>query len=120
MPELKALEQGSSFDLVAMSDELRRESAYEQTGHTARTLVRTPDLRVVLVALQANARMAEHQVEQTASIQVLRGTVRLTLPERTVELRTGELLVMEAGLSHDVDATEESAFLLTLGWDGTA
>lgn len=119
MPEPRALEQGASFDLAAMSDELRRESEYE-SGHTARTLVRTPDLRVVLIAMQANARIAEHQVEQTASIQVLRGTLRLALPDRTVELRTGELFVMEAGLSHDVDATEESAFVLTLGWHGSA
>jgi len=28
------------------------------------------------------------------------------------------LLVLEKGLRHDVEATEESAFLLTLGWKG--
>jgi quercetin dioxygenase-like cupin family protein len=42
--------------------------------------------------------------------------VRLHLPEEVVDLPAGRLLVVERGRRHDVEAVDESAFLLTLGW----
>jgi quercetin dioxygenase-like cupin family protein len=108
----------SIFDLAAIDAELRKEDGYQRDGHTARTLVREPDLRIVLVVMRADARMAEHRVDQTASIHVLGGHVRLRLPDKLVELAAGQLLVMERDLQHDVEAVSESAFLLTLGWRG--
>jgi hypothetical protein len=41
--------------------------------------------------------------------------LRVHLPERVVDLETGQLLVLAAGLQHDVEAPVDSAFLLTLG-----
>ena len=107
-----------TFDLLALDSELRRHDAYLREGHTARTLVRKADLRVVLVVMQAGARMAEHRADETASVHALSGHVRLRLPEKVVELPAGRLLVIERGLRHDVEAVAESAFLLTLGWRG--
>jgi quercetin dioxygenase-like cupin family protein len=48
------------------------------------------------------------------SVQTLAGHIRLWLPDRIVELRTGELLVLNQGISHSVQAEQDSAFLLTL------
>jgi len=42
--------------------------------------------------------------------------VRLHLPDRAVDLPAGSLLVLEKALPHDVEAIEDSTFLLTLGW----
>jgi mannose-6-phosphate isomerase-like protein (cupin superfamily) len=47
---------------------------------------------------------------------MLSGHIRLKLPDRTVDLRSGQLLVLGLGLPHDVEAMEDSAFVLTLGW----
>lgn len=110
--------QGATFDLAAIDGEMRREAAYERNGYLARTLVRTPDLRVVFMVMKAKSSIAEHQAGDTASVHVLSGAIRLGLPSRTVELGAGQLLVLEAGLRHDVEADEDSAFLLTIGWHG--
>jgi quercetin dioxygenase-like cupin family protein len=115
-----SVENGARFDLVAIERELRLESPYEQNGHTARTFIRTKDLRVVLVVMRANARMAEHKANETVSIHVLSGQLRLSLPSRVEDLQSGQLLVLEAGLRHDVEAARDSAFLLTLGWTSEA
>jgi quercetin dioxygenase-like cupin family protein len=40
--------------------------------------------------------------------------MRLHVPERTVELTPGNLLVLDTEVPHDVEAVEESAFLLTV------
>jgi quercetin dioxygenase-like cupin family protein len=107
--------QAASFDLASTDRELRQEHPYLQTGHTARTLVRESDLRVVLIAMKAGARMAEHRVDETAAVHLLQGNLRLRLPGRVVELAAGQLLILERAIPHDVEAVVESSFLLTLG-----
>lgn len=109
-------DQGVTFDLEALTRELRAEDAYVQTGQTARTIIRASDLRIVLVALRAGKTMSEHHASVTASVQTLAGHIRLQLPDRGVEVPVGQLLVLGAGLSHDVQAETDSMFLLTLGW----
>lgn len=107
---------GGTFDVSVIDTELRATKEYAQEGHTARSLAREDDMRIVLVAMKASARMAEHRADETAVVHVLSGHVRLHLPEETVDLPTGRLLVLAPGLQHDVEAIVDSAFLLTLGW----
>ncbi len=107
---------GAEFDLDAIAAEMRGEDVYAREGHTARTLIRTSDLRIVLVAMRAGAKIAEHRAKNTVSIHALRGHIRVTIGARAVELGAGRLVALDPGLTHDVEATEESEFLLTLGW----
>jgi quercetin dioxygenase-like cupin family protein len=109
-------DQGVTFDLETVAAELRAEEAYRQEGHTARTLIRTVDLRIVAIALAAGKTMSEHHANVTASVQTLSGHIRLQLPDREVDVVEGRLLVLGAGISHDVYAETDSTFLLTLGW----
>jgi len=108
-------EFGATFDLGSMKRALRAELRYQRDGQAARTLVRAPDLRVVLIVLRRGVRIAEHHANETVSIQALAGHLRVHLSERVVDLEAGELLVLAAGLHHDVEAPVDSAFLLTLG-----
>lgn len=110
------LDQGTTFDLAAVARELHAEEPYLREGQTARTLIRTPDLRIVVVALKAGKTISEHHANVTASVHTLSGHIRLQLPDRAVEVPEGQLLVLGAGLSHDVYAEADSTFLLTLGW----
>jgi quercetin dioxygenase-like cupin family protein len=105
---------------------MRGEAEYNHGhGHAARTIVRAHDLRVVLIAIRAGAHVAEHVAQATVAIQVLSGRVRIRLPrlarqhvDRFEELSPGGLLAMERGLAHSVEALEETALLVTLGWRG--
>jgi quercetin dioxygenase-like cupin family protein len=88
------------------------------TGHNARTLIKYDDFRVVLTALQASARVPTHKTEGRISIHVLSGHVQVKASERTFSLHPGGLLALDQGVPHDIEALEESAFLLTLAWPG--
>ena len=116
MPQPESPQHGLTFDLGAAEREMRLEDGYERNGHTARTLMRAPDLRVQLIVIKAGSRMAEHQANASGSILALSGQLRLHLPDRTVELPAGQLLVLGGGLRHDVEADIDSSFVLTLGW----
>lgn len=113
------LEGGASFPLPELTKELREDPAYARVGHAARTLVRTADLRVVVVALAQGHTIAEHRAGATASVQTLSGNITLQLPDRREEVAAGQLLVLGPGLRHDVQAKIDSTFLLTLGWPST-
>ena len=105
------------FDLTAEIDRLHRESTWAG-GRNARTLVKFDDIRIVLSVLRAAMRIPEHTTEGRISVQVLSGRVRLNAAGRTFDLREGNLLALDQGSSHDVEALEDSAFLLTIAWSG--
>ena len=105
------------FDLARELEQLHREPGWSG-GQNAKTLVKYEDFRVVLTALKARARLPAHQTEGRISIQTVAGHIQLRAQGRTFDLPTGRLLALDQGLSHDVEALEESAFLLTIAWPG--
>lgn len=118
-------EFGVIFDFERIDQEMRSEEGYAREGHTARTLVREPDVRVILIVMKAGSRIAKHTVSATVSIQTLAGHLRVQLPrlarqheDRIVDLPVGRLLVLARGNEHDVEAVADSALLVTLGWRG--
>jgi quercetin dioxygenase-like cupin family protein len=85
----------------------------------AKTLVKYDDFRVVLIALDAHARLPGHRTEGRISIQTVAGHIQVRAQGRTFDLPVGRLLALDRGLPHDVEALEESALLLTIAWPGT-
>lgn len=104
------------FELNKEIESLRSDIGWRRGGHSARTLAKHDDLRVVLIALAPGVRMGEHVVDARVTIQTVAGSVRLWLGERAIALPLGSLLVLDRALTHDVEALEESAILLTVTW----
>ncbi len=105
------------FNLASELAQLQRDESWlPATGRSSKTLVKYPDLRIVLIAMKANTRMHEHTAAGRISVHTLNGHIRLHLPERVVDLSAGNLLALDQCVSHDVEASEDSAFLLTLSW----
>lgn len=113
------LKHGLLLDLDALAQEVPGEDL-KPGGHTARTLVRGDDLRIVLISLTQGARIHEHQASGTTSIQVVRGQVRIGLADRTEALVPGQVLVLAPELRHSVEADEDSALLLNIAWHGSS
>lgn len=105
------------FDLTGELAELHREPEWT-SGQNAKTLVKYDDFRVVLTALKAHARLPGHHTEGRISIQTVTGHIQVRAKGRTFELSTGTLLVLDQDVPHEVEALEDSAFLLTIAWPG--
>jgi quercetin dioxygenase-like cupin family protein len=105
------------FNLASELDQLHRDESWlHPTGRSSKTLVKYPDLRIVLIAMKANTRMHEHTAAGRISVHSLNGHIRIHLPEQVVDLPVGHLLALDRCVPHDVEASEDSAFLLTLSW----
>lgn len=104
------------FDISHEITQLRLEDSWQRgTGRSSKTLVKHPDFRIVLTLMKPGSRMHEHRTGARISIQAVMGRIKLHLPQRTVELSAGQLLALDSEVPHNVEAEEESAFLLTVG-----
>ena len=104
------------FNVTEEIAQLHEEEAWLRTGRNSKTLVKQPDFRIVLIALQKGIHLEEHSADARISIHTLSGHVKLELPEQTVDLPDGHLLVLDRALEHDLEALEESAILMTISW----
>ena len=99
----------------------RAPSWQRESGRSSETLVKYDEFRIVLVRMKPGSYMSHHRAEGPISIQAIQGRIRVHLPDdRVEELEPGDLLTLDRCLEHDVEAVEESAFLLTIAWPETA
>jgi quercetin dioxygenase-like cupin family protein len=107
-----------AFDLAHEVARLHEQAAWQHGDRNAKTLVKEADFRVVLLALRAGARMEEHRAAGRISVQTLAGHLRLHTAGSNVDLPIGRLVILERDIPHSVEALDESAFLLTIAWQG--
>jgi quercetin dioxygenase-like cupin family protein len=105
------------FDVTRELEQLHREPGWK-SGQNAKTLVKFDNLRIVLTALKAETRIPEHQAEGRISIHTVAGHLKVRAQGRTFDLPTGRLLALDQAVPHDVEALQDSAFLLTIAWPG--
>jgi quercetin dioxygenase-like cupin family protein len=84
------------------------------TGRFVRPLVGFGALKIMLIAMREGNRWTEHQTIGRVSLQVLRGRIRMHTLERDFDLPAAMLLALESNIPHDVEAMEDSVFLLSV------
>ena len=109
------LERMQKFSLDAIAREQAKRASAASSGRSAETVFGGHEhvLRQTVIALTAGSALDEHENPGEATIQVLRGRVRLTAGRTTWDGRTGDLLVVPDA-RHALEATEDSAILLTV------
>ena len=106
---------GAFINLNTEIDRLQADASFkEESGHKTKLLLKYPEFRIVLIFMRAASRWDDHQTKARIFIHVLRGHIQFHTPNGTFDLQPGQLLALDPGIMHSVDASEESAFLLTL------
>ena len=103
------------FSLDAIAREHAKRAAAASSGRSAETVYGGHEhvLRQTVLALTAGSSLDEHESPGEATIQVLRGRVRLTAGEVAWEGRTGDLLIVP-GTRHALHALQDAVILLTV------
>jgi quercetin dioxygenase-like cupin family protein len=103
------------FLLDAIAREQATRAASASSGRSAETVYGGHEhaLRQTVLALTAGSSLDEHENPGEATVQVLRGRVRLTAGKVAWEGRSGDLLVVP-NARHALEAVEGSAILLTV------
>jgi|SRR5215207_930351 len=107
---------GLTFSLADEIDALRQDLSRSSGHRSAKTLSKTRGLRLTLVVMEANATMAPESTAGGASLQVLDGRLRVQAGGQISELGPGHVVVLGENLHEPIQATELSAFLVTVAW----
>ncbi|MFD3651924.1 cupin [Streptomyces sp. NPDC058620] len=99
-------------DLNALAVEHLALARTSPHGRSAHLLLREDTLRQTVIALTGGSALDEHNAPPAASLQVLRGAVRLTAPSGDVELAAGSLHPIPQE-RHGLLALEDAVVLLT-------
>lgn len=101
---------------ISLMDEveaLRNRPAW-LSGIARKKLIQFPDFQMTLRRMRPGARIPEHYNPGRICIQNVFGRIRMHAAGKTFDLSPGECLVLDRAVPHDVEALEESAFLLTI------
>lgn len=90
------------------------DTAFRDHAIVSRTLLQTPQLRVVLFHFDAGQELTEHTSPHRATVQVLSGDCEFLLGTEWHSLKAGDFVHMPPGLPHAVRAAERFSMLLTL------
>ena len=103
-----------SFSINNETDKLKSETAWIKGDHNAVTLQKNSNLRVVLISLRKGATLHEHKVEGPITLFVLSGKMNFITGEEKVIVGGNEFIVLEKATPHDVEALEDTTFILTI------
>jgi quercetin dioxygenase-like cupin family protein len=80
----------------------------------SKTLLDKPAGTLTLFAFDSGQGLSEHTSPYDATVLILEGEGTLTIGGRAVKARAGELVIMPAGVPHDVRAEEPFKMLLIM------
>ena len=101
-------------DLATVFPDLAAEVEIPADGTLSRVLHKDDSIRVVIFAFDTDQELTEHTASVDAVIQVVKGRLRLTLGDETVEIDPGSWVHMPPHFRHSVRALEPSVMLLSM------
>ena len=78
------------------------------------TVLKSTGANVVVFAFDAGTELREHTADEPALLEVLEGAVTVQLAGEMVAMQPGDLLHIEPGVPHSVEAAERARLQLTI------
>ncbi len=114
IPEGPAEKKGQEADSDFILFDMRTLTHFREEGPAVQVLSDTGAARIVLFAFRAGQHLKDHRTSSQILIQTLRGRIMCTVADRSVEMRAGMVLQVEAHVSHSVLAQTDAVMLLIM------
>jgi hypothetical protein len=125
------------LELVREIASLHHDAAFRHNGWSAKTLASRDDVSTVLFAMKSGCRIGVDPAGDTVQIRVVGGHIELhvgdawdqlpypirhiegacsffALFDHTIDLPVGSVLELDAATPHDIEALDDSAFILDI------
>jgi quercetin dioxygenase-like cupin family protein len=103
-----------SFQLETSAQQLREEVRTSGSGHRQQSLYKHGPTSLALFVFGAGTGLAPHRTKGTVIIHVLKGRMEVKADGHVHDLGPGGVVVLAAGVEHEVAAKEETEMLLTV------
>ena len=106
--------QFSAFDIPGIIESLKKEQNWTRGELNFAILLKSPSVQVLLTIVHGGTEIVSYQANDSATYQVLKGSLILHIKNESIVLCEGELLTIDEKIKYSFDSIEETAFLLTL------
>lgn len=106
--------QFSAFDIPGIIENLKKEQNWTKGELNFAILLKSPSVQVLLTIVHGGTEIVSYQSNDSATYQVLKGSLILHIKNESIVLGEGELLTIDEKIKYSFDSIEETAFLLTL------
>lgn len=103
-----------SAEVKARQMELASAVDYADGAVVSKTLLDKPTGTLTLFAFAAGQGLSEHTSPYDATVHILDGEAALTIGGETIAAKTGELVIMPAGVPHSLRAEQAFKMLLIM------
>ncbi len=104
-----AIEHAASGSVTSM-----RPLGADLRSTSTHTILKAEQLELIRIVLLAGKEMREHKVPGEITLQCIEGCVELRALEKTLTLKTGDLVHLQGNGLHALAAIEDSSMLLTI------
>ena len=80
----------------------------------SKTLRKSQNVNLTLFAFDAGQALSGHSSPMDAYVQILTGSMDITIDETTQTVKAGQIILMPSGINHALEALEPSKMLLTM------
>lgn len=91
---------------------LREVTEFDEKKFLANVLVNQPGYRMLLLTFRAGQGMPEHSAGEMVTVYVVSGHITFYEGQAPTEMRTGEVIWIDAGAPHRICAHEDSSLLV--------
>jgi quercetin dioxygenase-like cupin family protein len=104
----------NSSDLAVLIASLKNEQTWVEGELKSAVLLRSPAKKIVLTVLHKGTEISSFQSDDSVTIQVIEGKLKLGYGSKSSNLRKGEVLIINEKVHYKIDSLEDSALLMIL------
>ncbi|HAV25461.1 MAG: hypothetical protein ACKVLH_04410 [Bacteroidia bacterium] len=94
--------------------QLKSEEAWRKDKHNTITIYKSDSTTIVLRGMHKKSTRKSGKVNSDATIQVLKGKIKIHVEGSPIKLKRGQMLGISANTEHSVEAVRDSFYLLTV------
>ena len=104
----------SGFDLPSLIETMKQSYTWANGELNALVLLKSPGKNILLTAMHGGTEILSFQNKNSATFQIIEGTLRIHVKKDSVTLNKGQLLTLDENIKYRLTAEEETVFLLTV------
>lgn len=109
-----------TVDIAALARQIKSEGSWKTSSRASRVVADRSPLRAMLHVMLAGAATPVHRAAGPISVFVISGRIQFRADAHTAMVTAGQMLTLESGRAHAVEAPEDAVFLVTVAVDRAA
>jgi mannose-6-phosphate isomerase-like protein (cupin superfamily) len=107
-------DSNNEFDLITVIQKLKSEIPVEKGELVTRILLRSPEMRIVIVKMNEGTEIFSFQKDQSVTFLILEGKMILHIRKESLTLYKGESHVLNEKTKYSIASVDSTILLMTM------